>query len=167
MIAMYLFAAALSSGAAGATGPSTASAPERVVVTVRPHGGAGLAVTYNGDAPTASGHAGARLLLSAGPLYRYGLEVSELLSDLNDRGGRRWVMGVVLETILFDGYLMGIGTVGYVSSTSRPFGVTTNLGWEPQWRSTFRPFVTFRTDFILDRNITTVMSLNAGLTLSI
>ena len=163
----YMMALAIGLIAMSAAGGDVPN-PKPPVFTVRPHGGIGATFTpFHEAAPALTAHAGVRALLPAGPKYRYGLEVSFLALDARQQTSHRLVLGVMLETILFGHFLMGIGTVGYISASARTFGVSTNLGWEPQWRSPVLPFVTVRTDFVFAETFSISNALSLGLTVSI
>ncbi len=76
----------------------------------------------------------------------------------------------MLELTVLGGFNLGIGTLGYVGvggTDGNPFGVVTNLGWEPGWTSPVRPFLTLRTEWIFDRATYNLMSLSAGITFGI
>ncbi|MEM7435604.1 MAG: hypothetical protein AAF436_10670, partial [Myxococcota bacterium] len=163
----------------GDQGSSTDHGPDDrgPVAEVRPHAGIGWASGYGGAGDGLAFHAGGRLLFPA-PLSptlgaRFGIEATYL--DLDVRKGRgireRYTaLGIILEMRLFRNFLLGIGTLGYVGvgSTDRnPFGVVTNLGWEPSWHSRALPFVTFRSEWIFDGVVFNVLSLSAGITFGI
>ncbi len=64
----------------------------------------------------------------------------------------------------------GNGTLGYigVGSTDRnPFGLVTNLGWQPEWDSRALPFITLRTEWIFDQVVFNVLSLSVGVAFGI
>jgi len=109
-------------------------------------------------------------LLSAGATQRFGVEVSYLDLDVSGRRAfqERYVApGLVLEMTLFRHFLLGIGTIGYVGvagTRGNPFGVVTNLGWEPLWDRIVLPFVTLRTEWIFERRVFNVTSLSLGIT---
>ena len=80
------------------------------------------------------------------------------------------VLGIVLEMTLFDNLLLGIGTVGYVglgNTDGKPFGIVTNLGWEPAWKSMVLPFITVRSEWVFDDVVFSVLSLSVGITFQI
>jgi len=59
---------------------------------------------------------------------------------------------------------MSIGTIGYVglsAGTEHPFGIVTNLGWEPDW-GRIGPFVTYRSEWIFSDPVTTASSASVG-----
>ncbi|MGB5192596.1 MAG: hypothetical protein WBN70_06420 [Polyangiales bacterium] len=147
------------------------------VLFIRPHAGIGWASAYNRSGNALALHAGGRVLFPA-PLSpkvaaTFGLEATYLQLDItgSDVFTERYAaVGVVLEMTVVNGFNLGIGTLGYigVGGTDRnPFGVVTNLGWEPTWQSRVRPYVTLRTEWIFDRATYNVMSLSAGITFGI
>jgi len=152
------------------------SRPARIL-NIRPHAGVGWASAYNRSGNALALHAGGRLLFPA-PLSpkvdaTFGLEATYLQLDITGRevfSERYAAVGVVLELTVVKGFNLGIGTLGYigVGSTERnPFGVVTNLGWEPMWDSRVRPYVTIRTEWIFDRATYNVLSLSVGINFGI
>jgi hypothetical protein len=103
----------------------------------------------------------------------FGLEATYLQLDItgNEVFSERYAaVGVVLEMTVLQGFNLGIGTLGYVGvgGTDRnPFGVVTNLGWEPTWDSRVRPYITMRSEWIFDGANYNVLSLSAGITFGI
>jgi hypothetical protein len=147
------------------------------VLFIRPHAGIGWASAYNRSGNALALHAGGRVLFPA-PLSptvaaTFGLEATYLQLDIT--GGdvfteRYAAVGVVLELTVVKGFNLGIGTLGYIGvggSDRNPFGVVTNLGWEPTWQSCVRPYITLRTEWIFDQATYNVMSLSAGITFGI
>ena len=150
---------------------------ESRVLFIRPHAGIGWASAYNRSGDALALHAGGRVLFPA-PLSpkvatTFGLEATYLQLDIT--GGdafteRYAAVGVVLEMTVVKGFNLGIGTLGYIGvggSDRNPFGVVTNLGWEPTWQSRVRPYITLRTEWIFDQATYNVMSLSAGITFGI
>ena len=149
----------------------------RRILFLRPHAGVGWASAYNRSGDALALHAGGRLLFPA-PLSpkidaKFGLEATYLQLDITGSeifSERYAAVGVVLEMTVVRGFNLGVGTLGYigVGGTDRnPFGVVTNLGWEPTWDSRVRPFVTMRTEWIFDGATYNVLSLSAGITFGI
>lgn len=103
----------------------------------------------------------------------FGLEATYLQLDITGRdifSERYAAVGVVLELTVAGGFNLGIGTLGYVGvgETDRnPFGVVTNLGWEPAWESRVRPYITLRTEWVFDQATYNVLSLSVGVTFGI
>lgn len=147
------------------------------ILFLRPHVGVGWA---RGDKNSGNGlalHAGGRVLFNT-PLSpkvgaRFGLEATYLDLDISksDALPERYVaVGIVLEMTLFESFNLGIGTLGYVGvgGTGRnPFGLVTNLGWEPAWDSHVLPFITLRTEWVFDQVVFNVLSLSVGVTFGI
>ncbi len=147
------------------------------VAFIRPHAGVGWASAYNRSGNALAFHAGGRVLFPA-PLSpevaaTFGLEATYLQLDITGSEvftERYAAVGVVLELSVVGGFNLGIGTLGYVGvgGTERnPFGVVTNLGWEPTWPSRVRPYLTLRTEWIFDQATYNVLSLSAGITFGI
>jgi hypothetical protein len=178
---LLLFVVASSGwGAPTVAADSEASSPESDtgrVLFLRPHAGVGWASSYNRAGDALALHAGGRLLFPA-PLApnidaSFGLEATYLQLDItgNDVFSERYAaVGIVLEMTVLGGFNLGIGTLGYVGvgGTDRnPFGVVTNLGWEPSWDSRVRPYVTMRSEWIFDAATYSVLSLSAGINFGI
>ncbi|MBT8469713.1 MAG: hypothetical protein KJN97_13290 [Deltaproteobacteria bacterium] len=150
---------------------------KRRVLFIRPHAGVGWAAGYNRSGDALALHAGGRILFPA-PLSpkvgaTFGLEATYLQLDITGRNifsERYAAVGVVLEMTVVRGFNLGIGTLGYigVGGTDRnPFGVVTNLGWEPAWESRVRPYITLRTEWVFDQATYNVLSLSVGVTFGI
>jgi hypothetical protein len=136
---------------------SCASARAGSSLQVRPQGGIGFlsGTTYS--------HAGLRVLLPAGDYQKYGLEVSHL--NILDGSDESTAIGIVLEQRLWEWFNMSIGTIGYfgyAERTGNPVGLVTNLGWEPQMKSDWEPFVTYRNDIIFATKIATGSAISVG-----
>jgi hypothetical protein len=149
----------------------------RRILFIRPHAGVGWASAYNRSGNALAFHAGGRLLFPS-PLSpkvdaKFGLEATYLQLDVTGSEiftERYAAVGVVLEMTVVRGFNLGVGTLGYigVGGTDRnPFGVVTNLGWEPTWDSRVRPYITMRSEWIFDRATYNVLSLSAGITFGI
>ena len=150
---------------------------KRRILFLRPHVGVGWA---RGDKDSGNGlalHAGGRVLFPA-PLSdkvsaTFGLEATYVDLDIRERNAlpeRYAAVGIVLEMTLFENFNLGIGTLGYigVGSTGRnPFGLVTNLGWDPTWSSRMLPFISLRTEWIFDQVVFNVLSLSVGINFGI
>ena len=154
-----------------------ATGSARRILFLRPHAGVGWASAYNRSGNALALHAGGRLLFPS-PLSpkvdaKFGLEATYLQLDITGRdifSERYAAVGVVLEMTVVRGFNLGIGTLGYigVGGTDRnPFGIVTNLGWEPLWDSRVRPYVTMRSEWIFDRATYSILSLSVGATFGI
>jgi len=136
-------------------------------IFVRPHAGIGYATSFGAGDSGWITHAGGRVLLSANGTQSYGLEASYI--DVHESNGNRQfvAVGVVLEQRRWECFNMSIGTIGYVGlgqNHGNPFGLVTNLGWEPHW-GRWSPFVTYRGDWIFRSPILEADSLSAGVTI--
>lgn len=106
-------------------------------------------------------HYGGRILLPAGNVRKYGLEITKF--DNDDR--QFTSVGFVLEQRLFDWFNISIGTVGYFdygADSENVIGLTTNLGWEPDNHIPFKPFITYRNDVIFNEYTDVVHSISVG-----
>lgn len=106
-------------------------------------------------------HYGSRILLPAGEIRRWGLEVTKFDGDDNEFTA----LGIVLEQRLFEWFNMSIGTIGYFDYGRDPenlIGLTTNLGWEPDNHIPFKPFITYRNDIIFDKDTDVIHSISVG-----
>lgn len=167
-------------GARVAGADSEASSPDaetRRILSLRPHAGVGWASAYNRSGNALALHAGGRVLFPA-PLApnidaSFGLEATYVQLDItgNDVFSERYAaVGIVLEMTVVRGFNLGIGTLGYVGvgGTDRnPFGIVTNLGWEPTWDSRVRPYISMRSEWIFDAATYSVLSLSAGINFGI
>lgn len=183
-----ILAVALTFSAAGASAQESAPDVEAAepatetdgvprILLLRPHVGVGWASAYNRSGNALALHAGGRLLfpVSLSPKIdaTFGLEATYLQLDITGKDiftERYAAVGVVLEMTVVKGFNLGFGTLGYigVGGTNRnPFGVVTNLGWEPMWDSRVRPYITMRTEWIFDQATYNVLSLSAGITFGI
>jgi len=173
--ALLVGAVSLASASAGAS--ELEPDPNRRVVFLRPHAGVGWASAYNRSGNALALHAGGRLLFPA-PLSptidaKFGIEATYVQLDItaNEIFTERYAaVGVVLEMTVVGGFNLGIGTLGYVgvAGTDRnPFGVVTNLGWEPTWNTRARPSITMRTEWIFDVATYNVLSLSVGVTFGV
>jgi hypothetical protein len=103
----------------------------------------------------------------------FGLEATYLQLDIrgNDVFSERYAaVGIVLEMTVLGGFNLGVGTLGYIGvggAERNPFGVVTNLGWEPSWDSRVRPYITMRSEWIFDAATYSVLSLSAGINFGI
>lgn len=151
--------------------------PTERILFLRPHAGVGWASAYNRPGNALALHAGGRFLFPS-PLSprvdaKFGLEATYVQLDLagSETFAERYAaVGIVLEMTVVKGFNLGVGTLGYIGlgGTDRnPFGIVTNLGWEPLWDSRVRPYVTMRSEWILDRATYNVLSLSAGITFGI
>lgn len=121
--------------------------------TLRPHFGFGT---------DDNSYYGGRVLLNAGSIRKYGLEFSKFKIDSDEFTG----VGIVLEQRLWDWFNMSIGTIGYLNygeENQNIFGLTQNLGWEPNNHIPFKPFVTYRNDTIFAQESTDIFhSISIG-----
>ena len=183
-----LFALCLAASPVDAQLPAEEQLPDRIEppveaqrpeyhLYVRPLAGVGW--TYGvGDSRNGLGlHAGGRILFST-PLShkigaKLGVEATYLELDVRDETtiSERYVLvGIVLEMTLFQNLLMTTGTVGYIGlgdTEGNPFGIVTDVGWEPAWDSRVVPYVTLRSEFLFGENVYSVLSLSVGSTIGV
>ena len=140
---------------------------------IRPHIGVGqTSVSGDGEDGT-SFHVGSRFLLSAGTGTNrsYGLEVTyiDAYASEDEQPETQYLgVGFVLEQKPFESFNMGIGTIGYVGigdNTNNPFGIVTNLGWEPELKGMITPFISFRSELIFDDSTIHMNTLSVGIRL--
>ena len=107
-------------------------------------------------------HCGGRILLSSNGLQKYGLEITAF----DGKDAKFTSAGIILEQRLFGWFNMSIGTIGYFGYGDKLLnvpGLTSNLGWEPDNDTSFKPFVTYRNDVIFNRSTIGVLdSLSVG-----
>ncbi len=135
---------------------------------IRPQFGIGIVNNGEDGRSGTAVHGGVRLLRNANDYQRWGLELTSIDTPRNDsaRHTRFTAFGIVLEQRLWSWFNMSIGTVGYIGSigqSKNPFGILTNLGWEPITTSCLKPFITYRADMIFSEHTTTINSISAGL----
>jgi len=149
--------------------PSTTEAK----LILRPSGGIGISFFMPNHNIDMSWHGGMRLLLESNKKQRYGIECSYVQSNAftNDASKTFISTGFILEQRLFDWFLMAIGTIGYISleqGGGSPFGILTNLGWEPKMDGNWSPFITYRAEFLfLNNSFVQISSISAGITIFI
>ncbi|MEI8102508.1 MAG: hypothetical protein WCG61_03165 [Chlorobium sp.] len=126
---------------------------------VRPQGGYGY-LDANGG--TALAHVGMRVLMPASEKQRYGLELTHFVPE---KAANFTSLGIVLEQRMWECFNMSIGTVGYLGyngNSLNPFGLMTNLGWEPKSKGRWEPFITYRNDLIFSGRPDSLYSLSVG-----
>lgn len=109
-------------------------------------------------------HAGVRLLLNANGKQKYGLELSRLNTSQDDY----LAVGIILEQRKFGGFNMSIGSIGYFGRQGAQNipGLVSNLGWEPDTRDAFKPFVTLRNDVLFGSTTRVGYALSTGFLLA-
>jgi hypothetical protein len=133
-------------------------------VSFRPNVGIGYTTSYGKGIDGLGCHLGGRFLLDANSNQKYGLEITYIKAVASEN--RDYVaIGIVLEQRKFDWFNMSIGTIGYINTqeNTNPFGIVTNLGWEPKTSGYFKPFVTYRSEWIFDKVILGINSISIGL----
>ncbi len=125
-------------------------------VTVRPQFGYGV---LEGKSIA---HYGVRLLLPASEVRKFGVEINRF----DDGDNQQFTTaGLVLEQRLFGWFNMSIGTIGYFDygkDSENTVGLTTNLGWEPDYHTPVYPFITYRFDLIFSDHTDQIHSISAG-----
>ena len=139
------------------------------IVDIRPHAGFGYTKNGKNGQDGLSSHIGARFLLSADEYKKYGIEltyIDTLMSKEGSSATRSIATGIVLEKKLWKWFNLSIGSIGYIGvsgNTTNPFGIVTNLGWEPDTVKAIKPFITLRSDFIFNQPVTRINSISLGL----
>ena len=171
-----LVAAALFTCSLANASPSDpdASAPAAGHLILRPTAGLGYSTAYGKVAGGASEHIGGRVLLKTNAFQSYGIEVSFVQprpwGQSNAISQDYLAVGIVLEQVLFKWFTMGIGTVGYIGvagTSGRPFGIVTNLGYDPANGRAIAPFITYRSEWIFASPVISINSLSVGLSIRI
>ena len=98
-------------------------------------------------------HYGVRFLLASSNIQKFGLEVSRFdrPEDNFENTKAFYSVGIMLEQRLFNWFNMSMGSVGYFNfgpKGEHAAGFATNLGWEPNNKIPFFPFVTYRSEWI-------------------
>jgi len=138
-------------------------------VSMRPHAGNGIS---NSSDPQFDGnvrHIGMRILLHADGSRKFGIELNKFQFDENNKAPDFYSFGIVLERTLAHWFKMSVGTVGYIQygvNSDSPVGIVTNLGWEPDYYGSIKPFIVLRNDFIFHDSTTRMNSLSLGVTLT-
>ncbi|MDI6642361.1 MAG: hypothetical protein QME68_08660 [Elusimicrobiota bacterium] len=131
----------------------------------RPHNGVGYTTSYGKGINGVGYHIGGRFLLETNPNQKYGIEITYITAVASEN--RDYVaIGIVLEQRKFNWFNMSIGTIGYINiqENVNPFGIVTNLGWEPKTTGRLRPFITYRSEWVFDKVILGINSISMGIT---
>lgn len=119
-------------------------------------------------------HAGVRILSSVKSLSsdtpdkRAGIVISAVSPFESEKSldGRKYLaVGIILEQVLSHQFVIAIGTLGYVGmdeNKNNPFGLMTDIGWEPQIGRNTRFFTALRLESIYDTSTINRYSLSAG-----
>lgn len=78
--------------------------------------------------------------------------------------------GLFVENRLFDWFLLSIGLMAYVpldEPKPTPIGISTKLGWAPQYHRVINAFAVIRADWIFDDRIIGILSADFGISLSL
>lgn len=135
--------------------PQTTMAESSLLI--RPQAG------YGSLEGTGVSHAGIRILMPSGKSQRYGVEINHFIYG---HDASFTSAGIMLEQRRNEQFNMSIGTVGYIDyGGSNPFGLVTNLGWEPENSGSIEPFITFRNDIIFSESTDSIYSISAGITM--
>lgn len=135
-------------------------------VFVRPHFGIGVRNrTENGDDGICY-HAGARFLVSSNTCQKIGLEVTYIDAD-TAKNLRYTSVGMVMEQRLWDWVYIAFGTLGYLSNkndSKNPFGIVSNIGWEPDSMENMHPYIIYRSEIVFDDPTVKIDSISLGFT---
>lgn len=140
-------------------------------IVLRPHTGVAYAASMsNGDSGLGF-HAGLRAQADVSPVRSGGFEITYIdpfaFGDKKMGDRKRYIAaGFVLEQRLWKWFHMAIGTIGYIgieSPRTNPFGVVTNLGWEPDTAGTVRPFITYRSEWIFSNPVISINGISVGI----
>jgi len=134
---------------------------------LRFHGGVGFAQrAKEGDGISLAVVGGVQLMLPANATQSFGLAVDYVQTDA--RNERRYIAPILfVENRMFGWFLMSLGVGPYISlgRSRRPtsVGISTKLGWAPDFGGVVNPFVVFRTDWVFDDRIAGALSADAGI----
>ena len=142
----------------------------RYPLFLRLHGGVGLAQrAQQQDGVSFAALGGLQLMLPANANQSFGVEIDFIQADA--RRARRYVAaGLFVENRLFDWFLLSIGLMAYVpleSPRPTPVGISTKLGWAPQYHRIVNPFAVIRADWIFHDRIVGILSADLGISLSL
>jgi hypothetical protein len=145
---------------------------------VRPDVGYGYAVSKDHERGMGY-HAGVRILSnvrslsSATPDKRWGIEiasVSPFESKASLSGEKYVAVGIMVEQTLSNQFVITIGTLGYIGvdrNKNNPFGLLTEIGWEPKFGNNAHLFAAVRYESIYDTSTISRYSLSAGIKFTI
>jgi hypothetical protein len=141
---------------------------------VRPDVGYGYAVSKDHDSGMGY-HAGVRILSNvrsmstATPDKRWGIEIA-VVSPFESKASlsrEKYVaVGLMVEQTLSDQFVITIGTLGYIGvdqNKNNPFGLLTEVGWEPKFKDSTHLFAAVRYETIYDTSTITRYSLSVGM----
>jgi len=127
--------------------------------------GAGYNSSINDKISGVGYHIGGRLLLNVDPSHRYGLETT-FVSPFGNDDNNYIAIGIVLEQIKKEWFLMSIGTIGYIelgNGGNNPFGIVSDLGWESPKEKKIKPFVSYRSEWIFNQSVLSLNSISFGI----
>ncbi len=141
---------------------------------IRPDIGYGYAVSK--DHQRGMGyHAGVRILSSVRslstetPVKRYGIAISSVspFESKDSLNGQKYIaVGIILEQTLPGQFVITIGTLGYLGmdqNKNNPFGLLTEIGWEPVLGKNEHGFIALRAETIFDTSTISRYSMSVGL----
>jgi hypothetical protein len=145
---------------------------------VRPEVGYGYA--FSKDHERGMGyHAGVRILSNVSSLSsatsdkRWGIEISSVspFESKESLSHKKYVaVGIIVEQTLPHQFVAAIGTLGYIGvdqNKNNPFGLLTEIGWEPKIGGNAHLFAAVRYESIYDTSTITRYSLSAGMKFTI
>jgi hypothetical protein len=120
-------------------------------------------------------HAGVRILSSVRSLSsttadkRAGIMISSVspFESKDPLRGRKYLaVGIILEKVLAEHFVITIGTVGYIGTDqnrNNPFGIISEIGWEPKIGRRSQLFTAVRIESIYDTSTVSRYSLSGGI----
>ncbi len=141
---------------------------------VRPDVGYGYAVSKDHERGMGY-HAGVRILSDVrslstpAPRKRWGIsltEVSPFESKAALRHQKYLAFGIMLEQTLPADFVVTVGTIGYIGqdqNKNNPYGLLTEIGWEPVLGKNVHGFIALRIDTIYDTSDISRYALSAGM----
>jgi hypothetical protein len=110
-----------------------------------------------------------RSLSTVTPDKRWGIEISAV-SPFESKASlshEKYVaVGLMLEQTLSEQFVITIGTLGYIGvdqNKNNPFGLLTEIGWEPKLEDKTHLFAAVRYESIYDTSTITRYSLSVGM----
>ncbi len=113
-------------------------------------------------------HAGARILSNANPTKRWGGEITYIspFGFKDSLSHKNYIaVGIVLQQVFQEQFVASIGTLGYVGideNKNNPFGLLTEIGWEPKITDNVQLFVALRFEWVFEVSTIRSSSLSLG-----
>ncbi len=128
----------------------------------------GVGYATSGENSGMGYHAGARILSSANPTKRWGGEITFIspFGFKDTLSHKNYIsVGIILQQVFREQFVASIGTLGYIGidqNKNNPFGVKTELGWEPKITDNVQLYVALRFEWIFEVSTIRSSSLSFG-----